>query len=528
MRLLKINARFTQDDGERKTRRRRQNSRRLVSAGLLLALAWSLSGASLSPSAMEYGSLRVGIGPELKPVTLVNRSSKDLQLVSRVEGESAADFHIDPTLCTRLSAGATCILPVEFHPLEPGHKHAWLRVLGLEQEDVNVELSGTAMPAAVVVSPGELDFESVPVGSPKTVRDVTVRGEGWFHVHGLFVQGRDKSQYTVGARPCLENTNELKKCTIQVTFHPTQEGESLAELVIQDDGLQAPHYVKLRAIVTPPLTPTPTPASTLTPTPTPTPPTPTPTPTPVTRPLLRIEPESAILNFDSSSDKPQQVHVWNVGQAPLHLQTRLQGNDPDRFEVQTSGCVVNPNVSVGQDCLITVRYKPKLLKGKTSYDAALEVEHNAPNVATPQAISLRWIRKPPEVQISVEPSILDFSGQLGQEFAAKSFTVSNKGNISIKQVSLSLGFWGGGEKGPFHVNSKCGQLQPREQCSVEVTFAPKEAKTYTEKLYVSGAPLQDLVTVDLKAVVKPAYVIGKETMQPSLSETALLVMGVTR
>jgi hypothetical protein len=524
VKILTVNARLTQDAGERKTRRQRQNTRRLVSAGLLLALAWSLSGASFSPSALEYGNLAVGIGTELKSVTLVNRSSRDLQLVSRVEGESASDFRIDPTRCARLSAGATCILPVTFQPLEPGNRRASLKVLGLEQEDVNVELSGTAMPAAVVVSPGELEFASMPLGSPPEVREVTLKGEGWFHVHGSFVQGSQKDLFTVRADPCLENTSELKECTIQVMFQPAQEGEALAELVIQDDGLQAPHYVKLRAIVTPPLTPTPTPAST----PTPTPPTPTPTPTPVTRPLLRIEPESAILNFDSSSDKPQQVHVWNVGQAPLHLQTRLQGNDPDRFEVQTSGCVVNPNVSAGQDCLITVRYKPKLLKGKTSYDAALEVEHNAPNVATPQAISLRWIRKPPEVQISVEPSILDFSGQLGQEFAAKSFTVSNKGNISIRQVSLSLGFWGGGEKGPFHVNSKCGQLQPREQCSVEVTFAPKEAKTYTEKLYMSGVPLQDLVTVDLKAVVKPADVIGKAKLQPSLAEAALLVMLPTR
>jgi len=57
VKILTVNARLTQDAGKRKTRRQRQNTRRLVSAGLLLALAWSLSGASLSPSALEYGFL---------------------------------------------------------------------------------------------------------------------------------------------------------------------------------------------------------------------------------------------------------------------------------------------------------------------------------------------------------------------------------------------------------------------------------------------------------------------------------------
>jgi len=508
VKILTVNARLTQDAGERKTRRRRQNTRRLVGAGLLLALAWSLSGASLSPSALEYGNLSVGIGNELKSVTLVNRSSRDLQLVSRVEGESASDFRIDSKRCARLSAGATCILPVTFQPLEPGNKHASLKVLGLEEEDVNVELSGTAMPAAVVVSPGELEFASMPLGSPPAVREVTLRGEGWFHVHGSFVQGSQKDLFTLRADPCLENISELKECTIQVAFQPAREGEALAELVIQDDGLQAPHYVKLRATVTPASTPIP-------------PPTPTPTRTPLLRPEIQIDP--VILNFNSSSGTTQPVHVRNVGQAPLHLKTSVQGPDSSRFEVQPSGCVINPDVSAGQDCQITVRYKPVWWNEKAAYNAALEVEHDAPNVANPQSISLRWVQQPPErPRVSVNPPSLDFSGQLGREFGAKSITISNDGNIPIKQVGLRLGFLGGGEKGPFHVISKCAQLQPGEKCSVAITFAAKEAKTYTEKLYVSGAPLQDLATVDLQAIVKPADVIGKVMLQRSLAEPILL------
>jgi hypothetical protein len=131
--------------------------------------------------------------------------------------------------------------------------------------------------------------------------------------------------------------------------------------------------------------------------------------TPIETPALpkaaiRIEPGVKV-DFSLAPRQPQQVHVSNEGDGTLHIKTCLQGADRDRFEIDPRGCGTLTEILPRNDRIITVHYKPSFLTWKASYSAILQVDHDAPNLASPQAIALRWTRVVPQrPQVIAQPA----------------------------------------------------------------------------------------------------------------------------
>ncbi len=483
MKKLILKATIPQE--ELKRFRQRRPPARLIGAALVLALVWVFSGVSLSPSRLKFGSLPVGIESRSRQLTLVNHGSNEFQASNiKVLGQSAADFRVDSHACDRVPPGGSCVLFVEFLPQEPGEQQARLAVTTSDGQETSSDLEGMAIPASITVSPGEIWFEALSVGQVSGQRKVLMQGEGWFHVHSVSLDERGESQFTVNSDTCLSNSSNPKSCEISVSFEPKAEGDWNAKLVIEDDAVGAPHRVNLHGVATH---------------------TPVPVRPPTSTPTIRVEPGA--LDFSSNEQKQRSVRVSNDGNAPLRISISVQGEDRDRFAAVPGTCGVK--IPAGRECTIEVNYKTKFFSTKQRYNARLEIEHNAPNMTT-QSIALRWERIPPTPQphVSADPRNLRFTASNSNTAEAVSqsqtVTITNDGPVALKQLTLRLGFWGTGEKGPFSHSNNCHQLELGQKCSETVSYSSIKGGRLTEKLYIFEGTLRDLAVIDLENVTPAA------------------------
>jgi len=495
--------------------RRARSSSGWVTGALVLAAGWVFAGVSLNPSALEFNSLPAGIGDAREQVRLTNRGVIDFRPDRiAVEGPAAKDFQVKG-LCGVVLPGQSCVVEVQFRPQDPGEKRAELVVYTPDGKQLATELSGTARPAAVSVSPGELDFDQVEIGSSSNTREVVLRGEGWFHVHGVSLS-RNSDQYEVRAGACNGNAGGLRTCFISVRFVPQNEGALPAELVIDDDGVGSPHRVSLRGTATPPVSapgPVPPPVPAPRPVSPPVPVTgPVPPPVPL-RAAIRVDPP--VLDF-SSGGRQRQVYVFNSGTGALQIQVNLRGPNPERFTADVQGC--SGQIQPGHSCSVLVKFSPKIWASKRSYNAQMDITHNAPNMTT-QSVALRWERTVPEQpHVTVTPSSLDFSPfyrgvamrRAASQLSQLTITIVNDGPVVLAQLSLRVGFFDGGKDGPFSHTSNCRQLARGQQCTEIVSFIPTQKTSYSEKLYVFEGALNELATVDLQAILPttPAPPLG--------------------
>ncbi len=107
----------------------------------------------------------------------------------------------------------------------------------------------------------------------------------------------------------------------------------------------------------------------------------------------------------------------------------------------------------------------------------------------------------PAAQLSWAPSVLKFGTvALGVAAPSQLVTITNVGALAAQPIGYSIGSTGGsGAGGDFHASSPVGgaapafngcdgvSLQPKQQCSIQITFKPT-VKGYREgELMLSGA-----------------------------------------
>lgn len=500
---------------QQQLRQRRQSRRGALSGVVVLAAlvlaAWNVSGLSIAPGRLEYGALHVGAGSEVRPVVLTNRSSSDVHPAVKVLGEAASDFSFSDEACATIKGGETCRLPVQFRPHESGLRSARLAVTLDDGQSATAELAGEALPVQIEFLPHTLDFHQVTVGFSSGEQRVRLTGVEDLRIAAASLEGEGSLDYRVGRPACGGNPNTGTECSIPISLMPRREGETTANLVVRLEGHMEPYRVMLRGEgIRPQLAASPTPIPTPIVTPVPTP-SPVRTPRPVPQAMMRFAPLE--MDFSAEPRQPQQVQIWNDGNAPLRINAALVGQDAGLFQMTEQPC---PQVPPHGDCLIPVRLRPA--RGKREYQAVLRLEHSASNIGSPQEVTLRWTSprqvkpprpKPPQdeasVQLAVQPSSLNFSGETRGRTAAslppQTITIRNLGPGSVQNLSLRLGMFGGGENKYFHHSSNCRALGPGESCQETVSFSAAAATSYRETLYLTDGPLKVLATVPLSATL---------------------------
>ncbi len=539
-------ANFTATIGEDALDRLRQEKNKasgFVSAGLVLAMVSVFGGVTLSPTALDFGSLQVGAGSTLQRVTLTNRRSGDLLSGPvKIGGDAASDFRVDSQACTAIRSGQSCALIVEFKPQQPGNRLARIAIDTQDGKQLSAALTGRA----TVVSPASLSFEGAPSNVRSSEQRVVLQGSSDVRIRDVSFSPGD-GRFRVKAGACRDESANLRTCEFLVWFTPKSPGRTQADLLIASNESSQPYRVHVTGTafaastpaatppdsgtlgvnsgprdtavldpaqaVPPTHTPAPTPLKATAPTPTPfvasvppvrLPPAPPPAlppaktaPPPLTA-GIRVGP--GLLDFTSRERQAQEVHVENPGDAPLQIRAGLRGAGAERFQMNLQSC--STPVPPGGTCAIAVRYRSEM--GVTGPDSAaqLVILHNVPNTPI-LGVGLRWrqtvVQRP---HISVFPSSLDFStsytaasARMMYQRPQLSFTVVNDGPVQLNELNLRMA---GGSRSFGHTNN-CRQLAPGQRCTEIVAFTPVQRQSdYRDRILVAEGN-EPMASVDLSA-----------------------------
>jgi HYDIN/CFA65/VesB-like, Ig-like domain len=181
-----------------------------------------------------------------KQLTLTNQGSGALKINKTfIAGANAGEFTQTNNCPSSLPAGGFCTVSLTFTSGAAGKRQA---VLGISSSD---PASPQAIPVlgtgtAVSLSPKLLSFGTVPVGSTKSPRTVTLTNVGSTQLKfsGFSIVGTNAPDFSQ-TNTCGTSIAAGAQCTITVTFKPTALGMRKASVSITDDGGGSPQGIAL-------------------------------------------------------------------------------------------------------------------------------------------------------------------------------------------------------------------------------------------------------------------------------------------
>lgn len=195
--------------------------------------------ASLSPNAVDFGSVQIGSVSDVFDVSLSNVGAAALS-VSRfgiaTSSVNPKDFWVAPggtcVVGASLAPGDSCTVRVRFNPVETGtlsgKLSVWVNNLNVR---VDASLTGTATAAPQATLAPDVDFGSVQVGSASTPADVTLSntggGELSFWRFGIASSSANPNDFSVAPGGTCSTSVPLapgESCTVRVRFNPVETG----------------------------------------------------------------------------------------------------------------------------------------------------------------------------------------------------------------------------------------------------------------------------------------------------------------
>ena len=157
--------------------------------------------------------------------------------------------------------------------------------------------------------------------------------------------------------------------------------------------------------------------------------------------------------------------ITNTGSAPMRISNVASSNAAE-FPLTVDGCV-GATLAIGQECLVTVAFSPKLGGTRSS---GIQVTSNAPNKTLSVSGLALGIPK-----ASTNVSSLSFGNQnTGSTSSAQTITLSNAGTGTLDIASVTIS---GANAADYAILARnCGStLAPSTGCGVEITFTPSAA-----------------------------------------------------
>lgn len=195
---------------------------------------------SFSPSPVDFG--KTTTGSESQTVTVdVENVGPEASVTDKVsvEGADPAAFKVNGSSCGWLEPGAHCSIWVVFAPGSDGAKSATLVVERKEQPTQTVQLSGTAVPAALAFTPGSYDFGIQRTNqSQSTNFQISNIGEAPTQLGSLGISGPDTGNFWTGNNDCWNGRwlapNE--SCYVQVNFNAWEMTSYQAQVQVSAYG----------------------------------------------------------------------------------------------------------------------------------------------------------------------------------------------------------------------------------------------------------------------------------------------------
>ncbi|RXH57177.1 choice-of-anchor D domain-containing protein [Granulicella sibirica] len=195
---------------------------------------------TVSPGAINFGSLLVGQTSSSKLVTFTNNQPQTVTLGSV---QASGDFAVSITTCgASVASGASCTISVSFMPTTPGARAGALTVMdSADLSPLVVNLAGTGLPP-VSVSATALAFRPTVIGTYSAPQLVTVTNNqaslltigAISSTSGIFIA--DPS----ACGPMPINLATGKSCKVSVSFAPASVGTQTGTLSIADSASASP------------------------------------------------------------------------------------------------------------------------------------------------------------------------------------------------------------------------------------------------------------------------------------------------
>jgi hypothetical protein len=207
----------------------------------LVTLTGTGSALSLSATSLTFiGNISDGKNSLMK-LTVKNISTSAVNFTSIAV---VGNYSQTNTCGTSLAAGASCAVTVTFSPIgsESGFEYGNLILTDSDPASPQtVWLKGTA--TQVSMAPNGLSFPATAVGTTSAPLKMNFQnlGNATVNLGTMTVTG----PFTISSTTCSTTVGPLGKCSISVTFSPTQTGTAAGNVTIIDSDNLSPQVPKL-------------------------------------------------------------------------------------------------------------------------------------------------------------------------------------------------------------------------------------------------------------------------------------------
>jgi nucleoside-specific outer membrane channel protein Tsx len=196
---------------------------------------------ALLPTSLNFGKEAINNTSGAKTVTVRNTGNATLALSSIT---ASADFAVSSTTCkATLAVGKTCGVKVTFTPTQLG---AVTGTLSFTDNTLNspqtVALSGEGVEPATL-TPTSATYGKQVVGRTSAAKTFTLTNNQTVELTSIGIS--TTGDFAVSAATCGTSLAAKAKCTISVTFTPTQTGTRTGQLIVNDNAGNSPQTSNL-------------------------------------------------------------------------------------------------------------------------------------------------------------------------------------------------------------------------------------------------------------------------------------------
>jgi HYDIN/CFA65/VesB family protein len=209
-----------------------------------LALAGTAGHVALVAPPQDFGSSAVGEPGTTRLITATNEGNLEANLfVALITGPDIDAFQVIDETCTSapVAPGGTCAVRVRFRPSAPGPRRARLALIGDDDANLRIDLSGVATVGRPSLVPAARDFGARTVGSTGPPVDFSFvnSGDGPVSVSSASVVGLDAARFALVRDDCTgAELAPGASCRLAARFTPGATGSAAASLrVVTTAGL---------------------------------------------------------------------------------------------------------------------------------------------------------------------------------------------------------------------------------------------------------------------------------------------------
>jgi hypothetical protein len=197
------------------------------------------SGISVSPSALDFGTVATGATSPPQPVTIAN-TGNSAAAVSSIS--ASGDFAQGNSCGSSIAAHASCTADVTFRPTTTGSRTGSLTVtVAGVTTTVALSGSGTAPGPVLTANPASLTFPGTVVGQSSAAQTVTVSNTGTTSATVSGVSASGNFSQTSNCATIAAGGS----CTVTVTFTPAASGTRTGTVTISSNANNTPTTISL-------------------------------------------------------------------------------------------------------------------------------------------------------------------------------------------------------------------------------------------------------------------------------------------